>query len=257
MAQQIIPAAQLIPKFQRIRRCNNYALLQSISCSPECKIVGQILLDHPLSYALTATADVSVTMLKVFNRCLTTRTSGKDQTKINILQLFHVVVNRVHVDYAALLWTPPSAHRSLTLTTASPQMKKRKKVSGETSSPQKLLKPGSHKENPKLIDDDDDVNDDEQKDKKNDDIGTHEIGSLENRTEKRQTSIPTPPRSPRINLSSDMNIVSKLTDTVSPSTTTTSKDPQKETHISSKYSHLPGALRRMCRHQGYMIRDME
>ncbi|GJS59291.1 hypothetical protein Tco_0654075 [Tanacetum coccineum] len=54
-AQQIIPAAQLVPKFQSIRRCNNYAMLQSIPCSPECKIVGQILLDHLLSYALTAT----------------------------------------------------------------------------------------------------------------------------------------------------------------------------------------------------------
>ncbi|GKC09093.1 hypothetical protein Tco_1000703 [Tanacetum coccineum] len=44
------------------------------------------------------------TMFKVFNRCLTTRTSGHDQIKINILQLFHVVVNRGHADYAALLW---------------------------------------------------------------------------------------------------------------------------------------------------------
>ncbi|GJV91769.1 hypothetical protein Tco_1539582 [Tanacetum coccineum] len=35
MAQQIIHAAQLIPKFQSIRRCNNYAVLQSIPCSPE------------------------------------------------------------------------------------------------------------------------------------------------------------------------------------------------------------------------------
>ncbi|GJS61095.1 retrovirus-related pol polyprotein from transposon TNT 1-94 [Tanacetum coccineum] len=43
-------------------------------------------------------------MFKVFNRCLTTRTSGHDQTKINILQLFHAVLNRTHVDYAALLW---------------------------------------------------------------------------------------------------------------------------------------------------------
>ncbi|GKF10427.1 hypothetical protein Tco_0048353, partial [Tanacetum coccineum] len=33
---------------------------QSIPCSPECKIVRKILLDHPLSYALTATADVPV-----------------------------------------------------------------------------------------------------------------------------------------------------------------------------------------------------
>ncbi|GKF39631.1 hypothetical protein Tco_0119692, partial [Tanacetum coccineum] len=44
------------------------------------------------------------TMFKVFNRCLTTRTSGHDQTKINILLLFHDVINRTNVDYAALLW---------------------------------------------------------------------------------------------------------------------------------------------------------
>ncbi|GJY24813.1 hypothetical protein Tco_0398471 [Tanacetum coccineum] len=58
MAQLVIPAAQLVPKYHIIGRCNNYAVLQSIPCSPECKIVGQILLDHPLSYTLTATADV-------------------------------------------------------------------------------------------------------------------------------------------------------------------------------------------------------
>ncbi|GJW16398.1 hypothetical protein Tco_0020531 [Tanacetum coccineum] len=58
MAQQIILVAQLVPKFQGIKICNNYDVLQSIPCSPEYKVVGQILLDHPLSYALTATADV-------------------------------------------------------------------------------------------------------------------------------------------------------------------------------------------------------
>ncbi|GKE29884.1 hypothetical protein Tco_1445268 [Tanacetum coccineum] len=128
MAQQVIPATQLVPRFHTIRRCNNYAKLQSIPCSPECKIVGQILLVHPLSYALTATADVPVvvgyqgvvdkvstfymknlaqpwqTMFKVFNHCLTTRTSGHDQTKINIHQMFHSVINRTNVNYAALIW---------------------------------------------------------------------------------------------------------------------------------------------------------
>ncbi|GJY47957.1 hypothetical protein Tco_0437913 [Tanacetum coccineum] len=43
-------------------------------------------------------------MFKVFNRCLTTRISGHDQTKKNILQLFHAVINQTNVDYAALLW---------------------------------------------------------------------------------------------------------------------------------------------------------
>ncbi|GKA28759.1 hypothetical protein Tco_0715004 [Tanacetum coccineum] len=193
MAQQIIPAAQLIRKFQRIGRCNNYVVLQSIPCSPECKIVGQISLDHPLSYALTVTANFLAmylqqfwktvrkmpdtkdtikfkldtqeitytvdmfcntlklpvetlenpfiapanikviesfmqkvgyqgvvdivsdfytkflaqpwkTMFKVFNHCLTTQKYGDDQTKINIHQLIHVVVNRINFDYAALLW---------------------------------------------------------------------------------------------------------------------------------------------------------
>ncbi|GKC39810.1 hypothetical protein Tco_1052194 [Tanacetum coccineum] len=44
------------------------------------------------------------TMFKVFNNCLTTRTSGHDETKINILQMFHAVINRTNVDDAALLW---------------------------------------------------------------------------------------------------------------------------------------------------------
>ncbi|GKA05442.1 hypothetical protein Tco_0684562, partial [Tanacetum coccineum] len=66
MAQQIIPTAQLVPKFQGIGRCNNYDVLQSIPCSPECKIVGQILLDHPLSYALTANAYVPAMYLQQF-----------------------------------------------------------------------------------------------------------------------------------------------------------------------------------------------
>ncbi|GJS67959.1 hypothetical protein Tco_0682524 [Tanacetum coccineum] len=43
-------------------------------------------------------------MFKAFNRFLTTRTSRLDQTKINILQLFHDVFDRKNVDYGALLW---------------------------------------------------------------------------------------------------------------------------------------------------------
>ncbi|GKC65558.1 hypothetical protein Tco_1098156 [Tanacetum coccineum] len=44
------------------------------------------------------------TMLKVFNRCLTTRTTRHDQTKINVLQMFQAMINRINVDYASLLW---------------------------------------------------------------------------------------------------------------------------------------------------------
>ncbi|GJU81201.1 zf-CCHC domain-containing protein [Tanacetum coccineum] len=39
MAQQVILAAQLVPRYHTIGRCNNYVMLQSISSSPECKIL--------------------------------------------------------------------------------------------------------------------------------------------------------------------------------------------------------------------------
>ncbi|GKB11001.1 hypothetical protein Tco_0844924 [Tanacetum coccineum] len=45
------------------------------------------------------------TMFKVFNRFLTSWLIGHDQTKINIMQIFHDVVNKVHVDYATILWS--------------------------------------------------------------------------------------------------------------------------------------------------------
>ncbi|GJV55343.1 hypothetical protein Tco_1456348 [Tanacetum coccineum] len=166
--QQIILADQLVcTKYQGIVRCNNYALLQNIPCSVECKIIGHILIDHALSYALTATVDVPVvhllqfwkTVKKVPNAnetirfmldrkeitytvdmfCLTLQLPMETLEnpfiapatleyiqpfilcsrcstvvlprehldmirQINIIQIFHVVVNRVHVDYAALLW---------------------------------------------------------------------------------------------------------------------------------------------------------
>ncbi|GKC82089.1 hypothetical protein Tco_1137806, partial [Tanacetum coccineum] len=66
MAQHVIPAAQLVPQYKPIGRCNNYAVLQSIHCSPECKIVGLILLDNCLSHALTTTADVPAVYLQQF-----------------------------------------------------------------------------------------------------------------------------------------------------------------------------------------------
>ncbi|GJR30454.1 hypothetical protein Tco_1106686 [Tanacetum coccineum] len=138
MAQHVIPAAQLVSQYKPIRICNNYVVLQSIPCSPECKIDGeqdtlqlpvktpensfvapanihtikafmnrvgyQGVVDKVSAFFTKNLAQPWQTMFKVVNRCLTTRTSGHDQTKINILQLFHVVINRTHVDYVALIW---------------------------------------------------------------------------------------------------------------------------------------------------------
>ncbi|GJW22767.1 hypothetical protein Tco_0033389 [Tanacetum coccineum] len=66
--QQITPANQLVhsSKYQTVRRCNNYALLLNILCLRVCWIMGQLLVDHALSYALTATADVPAVYLQHF-----------------------------------------------------------------------------------------------------------------------------------------------------------------------------------------------
>ncbi|GKC68779.1 hypothetical protein Tco_1101377, partial [Tanacetum coccineum] len=91
-----------------------------------------------------------------------------DISLVSVYTMGNVIVRGTHM-------TTPRAHRTPTLTAASPQEKKKKKQNaGET--------------------------------KKKDD----EMGSLDIRIEKMQTPIPTPPRSPRINLSSDRIIVQEL-----------------------------------------------
>nr|GEY48696.1 hypothetical protein [Tanacetum cinerariifolium] len=106
------------------------AVLLNYRCPKECRTVRQLLVDHALNYALTAIADVLAvtvgyqgplnkvgafftknlaqprqTMFKVFNKCLTSRLTGHDQTKINVMQIFYAIINKFYVDYA-LLWTP-------------------------------------------------------------------------------------------------------------------------------------------------------
>ncbi|GJY47109.1 hypothetical protein Tco_0436172 [Tanacetum coccineum] len=103
------------------------------------------------------------------------------------------------------------------------------------------IEPESHKENPEIVDDD---NDDKNEETQNDDMG-----SLEIRNEETRTTIPTPSSSPRKVLSSDKIIDQELKDIVSIPTTSISQHSHVKKQISSKYSHLPGALRRMCRRQ--------
>ncbi|GJX40512.1 hypothetical protein Tco_0255502, partial [Tanacetum coccineum] len=82
MSQQVIPAAQLVPRYHTIGRRNNYAVHQSIPCSPECKIIGKILLDHQLSYALTATADVHAVYLQQFWKTVSKVPDTEDTIKL-------------------------------------------------------------------------------------------------------------------------------------------------------------------------------
>ncbi|GKB97110.1 hypothetical protein Tco_0983247 [Tanacetum coccineum] len=72
---------------------------------PFLKIVGyQGLVDKVSDFFTKKISHPRQRMFKVFNRYLTSRLIGQDQTKINILQIFHAVVHEVHVDYASLLW---------------------------------------------------------------------------------------------------------------------------------------------------------
>ncbi|GJR34909.1 hypothetical protein Tco_1210593 [Tanacetum coccineum] len=147
---------------------------------------------------------------------------------------------------------PPKAVRSPTVSVASPQGKKTKQKEKDGDNYKDRIEHGSHKENPKIVDDDNDKGEEKVEEKKGDDLG-----SLEIRTEETQITIPTPPSSPRKILSSDKKIDQELMDNVSNLTTTTLKHSHFKIQISSRYSHLSGALHRMCRRQGYMIQDME
>ncbi|GJX20977.1 hypothetical protein Tco_0223654 [Tanacetum coccineum] len=418
-------ADQLVTtKYQSIRQCNNYAVLQNIPCPKERNIVGKLLVDHTLSYALTTTADIPAiylqqfwktirlvvnvnktirftmdkkeitytvdsfrstlnlpvetpenpfiapatmkfiqpflkivryqgdvdkvsafvskflaqpwqTMFKVFNRCLTSRTSD-DQTKINILQIFHVVVNRIHVDYADLLWWDflhcvqqkkdrleedyhfikddiplVSVYTTGNVTVkgmlisnefltddihATPKYKEYEKEKLMEEDIEKMvddkdeesyasefadslflneeydfgtrLEPGSHKENPKIVDDDDDVEEkkDDKKDDKNDDddnddhtdhtlVKDQVTGSSETRKEKMQTTIPSPHRSLRTDLSSNKTISQELMANVSPTSDLTSQDHSKRT--SSKTKILLRSIAGMSRRCGKIRKHIQ
>ncbi|GJT29843.1 hypothetical protein Tco_0910118 [Tanacetum coccineum] len=131
------------------------------------------------------------------------------------------------------------------------------------------IEPRNHEEHLKTVDDDDEneneneTKDDDKKDDYNDDhidhtlVGNQDTGSMETRKEKMQKPIPSPTRSPRKNLSLDKTLSQELMEILSPSNAITSKAQSKTRCISSKYSHIPGVIHRMCRHQGYMIHRME
>ncbi|GJX82237.1 hypothetical protein Tco_0331718 [Tanacetum coccineum] len=190
------------PNFKALGDATTMLCSKSIPCSPKCKIVGQILLDHPLSNALTSIVDVPVVGLAIkknnviqyprFTKLIIADLmkkyrfipkrlednyhSIKDNIPLvsvystgNVLfrgmlipDAFLTDEIRVTADYAEYETvvkvavpinqpqlvvytqgthkTTPRAHRTPTLTAASPQRKKRKQSAGETSSLRKSLK---------------------------------------------------------------------------------------------------------------------
>ncbi|GJV42487.1 hypothetical protein Tco_1420927 [Tanacetum coccineum] len=162
----------------RLFNVEEYPMLKDLQDS------GSALLDHPLELRLT-TVDVPSGLAIKYSRF----------TKLvidDLMNKYPSISSRFEEDYHSIKDDIP-----LDTTAASPQGKKMKQSDGETSSPQKSLK-DRHESHMELLDVDDD-DDDENKEEKKDD----EMGSLENRTKKMQTSIPTTPGSHRISLSLD------------------------------------------------------
>ncbi|GKB55377.1 hypothetical protein Tco_0906130 [Tanacetum coccineum] len=120
-----------------------------------------------------------------------------------------------------------------------------------------MLEPESHKENPEKNDDDEKKDDKKDDDDDHDDhalIRTRVTGSLEIRTEKTQTPISSPPRSPMTDLSSDKEIAQELMVYVAPIPTTSSQDHSKPT--SSRRTNLLGSISKISRRIGQLRQHM-
>ncbi|GKA56411.1 hypothetical protein Tco_0755483, partial [Tanacetum coccineum] len=196
--QQIILADQLVTsKYQSIGRCNNYVVLQNISCSPECTIVGQILIDHALSYALTATADVPAVYLQHFWKTVSKHSIKDDIPLVSVYTTRNVTVRGMLIPEEFITSDIRATKEYKEYEKVFFGKRKRKHIAGETSSPKPSLRirvkqfktsklvylviqvdddddsgnriePRSHKKHPKIVDDDDD-NEKEKKDNDNDD----------------------------------------------------------------------------------------
>nr|GEY95336.1 hypothetical protein [Tanacetum cinerariifolium] len=238
-------------------------MLASTSSCGTCQptyIVG--LVDIVSAFYTKSLAQPWQAMFKDFNRCLTPRTSGHGQIKINILQIFHAMVNKLNVDCSSLLsWDFIHCVQQKKSVIQYPYFTKliiADIMSKFKSNPKRLkedikddtllaykdyekefvrdvekivegehkesyardvvesvfhveedfdtrIEPMSHKEYPKEIDD---KEEEEKKDDKKDDeddnndhndhalIRNKRTGSSETRTEKMQTPIPSPLRSP-------------------------------------------------------------
>ncbi|GKA33964.1 hypothetical protein Tco_0720393 [Tanacetum coccineum] len=318
--QQILLADQLVStKYQSIRRCNNYTVPQNIPFLKECKIVGQILVDHALSYALTATADVPVKFDSIPKRLEEDYHSIKDDVSlVSVYTTGNVIVKGMLIsdefliddiretqEYKDYAKKTPGATRTPNPEDVVQNKRKSKQVAGEPSTPRKShkvtikQKKSSTTPNPppsddmaaideKILDEDvdkivegedeesyasefvdsvflDEEDTDDKKDDDNDDdnddhddhalVRNKKTGSLEDRTKKMQTPIPSPPRSPRTDLSLDKIISQELTATVSPALGTTSQDHLKPT--SSKTKVLPGSIAQMSRQHGQLWKHMK
>nr|GEW15029.1 hypothetical protein [Tanacetum cinerariifolium] len=204
MAQHVIPVAQLVPKYHSIRRCNNYVVLQSIPCSPECKIAGQLLLDHLLSYSLTGTADVHAVYLQQF-----WRTVNKDYHSIKDDIRLVSVYTTGDVRVRGMLISDEFLTEKIRATNDFKEYETVVERDHDDDDSKDRLEPENQKDNPEHVDDDD-KRDDEK-------VDEEEGGGI------------------------DKNITQELTNTV-PLLLQPHQTSHSKREISSKYSHLPEDL---------------
>ncbi|GJT51522.1 hypothetical protein Tco_0977679 [Tanacetum coccineum] len=167
MAQQFIPAAQLVPKFQGIGRCSNYAVLQTVYLQQFWKTVSKLpdtkdtiknlipflqrlkddyhsIKDYIPLVRVYTTGNVTVREMLISNAFLTDEIRATDDFKEyeTVIIGVDVKMNQLQpvVSTQGMHMITPRAYRTPTLTAASPQEKKRKQRVGETSSPMKSLK---------------------------------------------------------------------------------------------------------------------
>nr|GEV82719.1 hypothetical protein [Tanacetum cinerariifolium] len=226
MAQQIILGAQLVPKFQSIRRYNNYDVLQietldNLFIAPvNIKVIESFM--QKVGYqGVVDKQKKNVIMYPRFTKLII----------VDLMKKYPSVPKRLDEDYhsikddislVSVYSTGNVLFRGMLILDAFLTDEIRatddfkvyetvfvrgrgskfleKQVPGETSSPGKLLKVTIKQ---KQVVEGEKMQNRMLKDKKKGDVGINEMG----RTEKIQTPIPTIPRSPRINLSSDKTII--------------------------------------------------
>ncbi|GJT14218.1 integrase, catalytic region, zinc finger, CCHC-type containing protein [Tanacetum coccineum] len=82
-----------IPMYCDLKSAIAISCNTNIACSPKCKIVGQLFIYHPLSYALTATSDVPAVYLQQFWQTVSKVPNTKDtiKFKLNSQEIVYIV----------------------------------------------------------------------------------------------------------------------------------------------------------------------
>nr|GEW94002.1 reverse transcriptase domain-containing protein [Tanacetum cinerariifolium] len=214
MAQHVIPAAQLVPKYHRIGRCNNYVVLQSISCSPECKIVGQDVETPDNPFVVPINIEAIEPFMNKFGyqgvidkcvyywECVCTRDTDPDAFLIE-----EMYATNDFKKYETVFMNVDVSMNQPQLVVSTQGMHRQQKVverDDDDDDSEDRLEPESHKDNPGHVNHDDEKVDKEE---------GGATGGLETRIEETQRTIPILPSSPRTILSSDKNITHELMDT--------------------------------------------